>query len=325
MLDRVSDFQFDLPPELIANRPAPRRDDSRMLVLHRRSGNIEHRMFRDFSSLLNPGDHVVLNNSRVIKARLLSETHGIEIFLLESLGGTRWKCLTRPGKKLRLGVRLPIAGTTAEVQNILPDGERIIAFDAPPDLETFGHIPLPPYFKRAADESDNDRYQTVYAETPGSVAAPTAGLHFTPEILNSLPHSFLTLHVGAGTFLPVKTENVRDHTMHEESYSISPETASKMNAAQRIFAVGTTVARVLESQPSGPLEARQSSTSIFIRPPYEFRHTGALLTNFHLPGSTLLMLVCAFAGYENTLRAYGEAIRERYRFFSYGDCMALVD
>jgi S-adenosylmethionine:tRNA ribosyltransferase-isomerase len=157
------------------------------------------------------------------------------------------------------------------------------------------------------------------------VAAPTAGLHFTPEILASLPHSFLTLHVGAGTFLPVKAENVRDHTMHAEVYSISPETASKMNAAQRIFAVGTTVTRVLESQPPGPFEARRSTTSIFIRPPYKFCHTGALLTNFHLPGSTLLMLVCAFAGYENTLRAYDEAICERYRFFSYGDCMALVD
>ena len=325
MLDRVSDYQFDLPPELIANRPAPRRDDSRMLVLHRDTGHIEHRMFRDFPSLLNPGDHVVLNNSRVIKARLLCESHGIEIFLLESFGGNRWKCLTRPGKKLRMGVRLPIAGTTAEVRDILPDGERIIAFDSPPDLETFGHIPLPPYFKRAADESDNDRYQTVYAESPGSVAAPTAGLHFTPEILSALPHSFLTLHVGAGTFLPVKTENVRDHTMHEEVYSISPETVSKINAAERIFAVGTTVARVLESQPPGHIESRQGSTSIFIHPPYEFRHTGALLTNFHLPGSTLLMLVCAFAGHENTLRAYNEAIRERYRFFSYGDCMALVD
>ncbi len=325
MLDRVSDYHYELPPELIANRPTERRDDSRMLVLHRTTGEIEHRMFRDFPSLIRTGDRVVLNNSRVIKARLLSESPAVEIFLLEVVGENRWKCLTRPGKKLRIGVRLPIAGTTAEVLDILPDGERIIAFDEPPDLEKYGHIPLPPYFKREADDTDDERYQTVYAQAPGSVAAPTAGLQFTPEILAAIPHSFLTLHIGAGTFLPVKTDNIRDHTMHEEVYSISEETASTLNASRRLFAIGTTVTRVLESQPPGPLQAHDGRTSIFIHPPYEFRHTGALLTNFHLPGSTLLMLVCAFAGYDNTLRAYHEAIRERYRFFSYGDCMALVD
>ena len=208
---------------------------------------------------------------------------------------------------------------------ILPEGERVIAFESEPDLDRYGHIPLPPYFKRAADAADVERYQTVYASNPGSVAAPTAGLHFTPEILAAVPHSFLTLHVGAGTFLPVKTENIRDHAMHEEFYSISPETASTLNAARRIFAVGTTVTRVLESQAHGPIASCHGSTKIFIHPPYLFQKVGALLTNFHLPESTLLMLVCAFAGYENTLTAYREAIGEGYRFYSYGDCMAVVD
>ncbi len=325
MLDRLGDYHYELPPELIANRPPERRDDSRMLVLHRTSGDIEHRMFRDFPSLLQHGDRVVLNDSRVIKARLLSESPAIEIFLLESLGDTKWKCLTRPGRKLKPGVRIPIAGTVAEILDVLPEGERIIQFDTPPDLEKHGHMPLPPYFKRGSDEADDERYQTVYAQAPGSIAAPTAGLHFTPEILATIPHTFVTLHVGAGTFLPVKTEDIREHTMHEEVYSISPDSANAINAAERVFAIGTTAARVLESQPPGPILPHDGRTRIFIRPPYEFKHTGALLTNFHLPGSTLLMLVCAMAGYENTLLAYQEAISERYRFFSYGDCMVIVD
>ena len=324
MSERVSDYHYDLPPELIAAHPAERRDASRMLVLHRGTGEIEHRMFRDFPGFIRPGDMVALNDSRVIKARLLSENPAVEVFLLENLGGNRWKCLVKPGRKLRVGVRIDIAGTVAEVAEVLPGGERIMEFGEMPDLERHGHMPLPPYLGRGAEAADEERYQTVYAKNPGSVAAPTAGLHFTPEILAQIPHAFVTLHVGAGTFLPVKSETVAGHEMHEETYSISEETASRLNAATRIVAVGTTVARVLESQPAGELHAVSGRTSIFIHPPYEFRHTGALLTNFHLPESTLLMLVSAMAGRETILRAYAEAIRERYRFYSYGDCMLIL-
>ena len=325
MSGHISDYHYDLPPELIATTPTVRRDESRMLVLHRTSGQVEHRSFRDFPSYISEGDIVALNDSRVIKARLLTDPPGIEIFLLENLGGTRWKCLVKPGRKLRPGTRVAIAGTTAEVVDVLPGGERIMQFDEAPDLEKHGHMPLPPYFKREAEKLDDERYQTVYANTPGSVAAPTAGLHFTPEILSRIPHTFLTLHVGAGTFLPVKTENITDHEMHEEVYSISPATASALNSAKRIVAIGTTATRVLESQPPGPIQPCEGRTRIFIHPPYEFQKTGALLTNFHLPESTLLMLVSALAGREAILNAYREAIKERYRFFSYGDCMLITD
>ena len=325
MSGHISDYHYDLPPELIATTPTPRRDESRMLVLHRTSGRIEHRSFRDFPSYIGEGDIVALNDSRVIKTRLLTDPPGIEIFLLENLGGTLWKCLVKPGRKLRPGTRVAIAGTTAEVVDVLPGGERIMQFDETPNLEKHGHMPLPPYFKREAEKLDDERYQTVYANTPGSVAAPTAGLHFTPEILSRIPHAFLTLHVGAGTFLPVKTENITDHEMHEEVYSINAATASALNSAKRIVAIGTTVTRVLESQPSGPIQPCEGRTRIFIHPPYEFQKTGALLTNFHLPESTLLMLVSALAGREAILNAYREAIKERYRFFSYGDCMLITD
>ena len=325
MSGHVSDYHYDLPPELIATTPTARRDESRMLVLHRTSGQVEHRSFRDFPSYISEGDIVALNDSRVIKARLLTDSPRIEIFLLENLGGTRWKCLVKPGRKLRPGTRVEIAGTTTEVVDVLPGGERIMQFDEAPDLEKHGHMPLPPYFKREAEKLDDERYQTVYANTPGSVAAPTAGLHFTPEILSRIPHTFLTLHVGAGTFLPVKTENITDHEMHEEVYSISAATASALNSAKRIVAIGTTATRVLESQPPGPIQPCEGRTRIFIYPPYEFQKTGALLTNFHLPESTLLMLVSALAGREAIRNAYREAIKERYRFFSYGDCMLITD
>jgi S-adenosylmethionine:tRNA ribosyltransferase-isomerase len=323
-MEKVSDYRYELPPELVASRPAERRDASRMLVLHRASGQIEHRMFRDFPTFLGEGDLVALNDSRVIKARLLATNPDIEVFLLENLGGARWKCLVKPGRKMRQGVEVEIAGTSARVEEVLPGGERVMAFREPPDLERHGHMPLPPYFKRGADSADDERYQTVYAKNPGSVAAPTAGLHFTPEVLAKIPHAFLTLHVGGGTFLPVKSETVAGHEMHEETYSIGQETAAALNSAKRIVAVGTTVARVLESQPPGPIGAVSGRTAIFIHPPYEFRHTGALLTNFHLPESTLLMLVSAMAGREKILEAYAEAIRERYRFYSYGDCMLIL-
>ena len=219
---------------------------------------------------------------------------------------------------------MDIAGTTAKVLEVLPEGERIMEFRTPPDLEKHGHMPVPPYFKRASDAGDDARYQTVFAEHPGSVAAPTAGLHFTPGLLAEIPHCFLTLHVGAGTFLPVKTERIEDHVMHEESYEIPHVAADALNNSKRIVAVGTTVARVLESQKPGILQACSGRTDIFIYPPYRFGRTGALLTNFHLPCSTLLMLVSAFAGAELIRKAYAEAIRERYRFFSYGDCMLIL-
>jgi len=199
-----------------------------------------------------------------------------------------------------------------------------VEFAREPDLEKFGHMPVPPYFNRDSDDSDDERYQTVYAAVPGSVAAPTAGLHFTGDVLARIPHSFITLHVGAGTFRPVKTGSIKDHVMHEERYGISAEAAEALNAASRIVAVGTTAARVLESRGETTLSACSGRTDIFIYPPYEFRRTGALLTNFHLPCSTLLMLVCAFAGRGPVLRAYQEAIRENYRFYSYGDCMLII-
>ena len=324
MTGLVSEYFYYLPQEFVASRPSPERDGSRMMVVDRASGGISHRTFRDFPSFLFEGDRVVLNNTRVIKARLLTPDHRIEVFLLEPLGNRCWKCLTKPGRKMRPGAVVPIADTEAHVIKALPGGERIVEFLEEPDLEKHGHMPVPPYFKRDSDAADDERYQTVYAKHSGSVAAPTAGLHFTPELLERIPHSFLTLHVGAGTFLPVKSERIEDHIMHEERFEISGETADALNNARRIVAVGTTVARVLESCKEGHLEECSGATDIFIHPPYRFRRVGALLTNFHLPCSTLLMLVSAFAGKDLIRDAYSEAVKERYRFFSYGDCMLVL-
>jgi S-adenosylmethionine:tRNA ribosyltransferase-isomerase len=328
MSSLLSDYQYDLPPELIADRPAPRRQDSRMLVLHRGTGRIEHRGFADLPEYITPQDLLVLNDSKVIPARLHDTTGKIEMLLLEQRGPLHWTAMVRPGKKMREGASVEVAGTTATVSEVLDDGTRLLEFSAPPDLDHHGEMPIPPYFHRPADEQDKERYQTVYARDPGSVAAPTAGLHFTKEILASLPHAFVTLHVGAGTFHPVKTDDVSEHRMHSEYYSLSEETASRINAAKasggKLIAVGTTTTRVLESQSPGPLSAASGSTDIFIRPPHRFRHIDALQTNFHLPGSTLLMLVSALAGRELILEAYNEAVREKYRFFSYGDCMLIL-
>lgn len=328
MTDSLSDYQYHLPPELIADRPCLHREDSRMMVIHRKEGRIEHRSFKDFPFYLTPQDLLVLNDSRVIPARLHDATGKIEILLLEKRAPLHWTAMVRPGKKMKVGASVEVAGTTARVIEILEDGTRLLEFTAPPDLEHYGSMPIPPYFHRPADEMDKERYQTVYARDPGSVAAPTAGLHFTPEILASIPHSFLTLHVGAGTFQPVKHEDLSLHRMHSEHYTLSAETAHKINETKneggRIVAVGTTTTRVLESQPVGSLEARSGSTDIFIRPPYQFQRIDALLTNFHLPGSTLLMLVSALAGRALIMEAYSEAIREKYRFFSYGDCMLIM-
>ena len=328
MSDRLADYRYNLPAELIADRPAEHREDSRMLVLNRSEGTISHRGFLDLPGFLTSRDLLVLNDSRVIPARLRTEDGTIEMLLLEQRDPVHWTAMVRPGRKMRTGAVISAAETTATVEEVLEDGTRLIRFGTPPDLDRFGEMPIPPYFHRRADESDRERYQTVFARDPGSVAAPTAGLHFTPEILSRIPHAFVTLHVGAGTFQPVKTEDLSAHRMHHETYTLPSETASRINATRaaggRIVAVGTTAARVLESQPPGELRPATGSTDIFIRPPRPFLHVDALLTNFHLPESTLLMLISALAGRERILEAYAEAVRERYRFFSYGDCMLIV-
>lgn len=326
MSSRLSDYDYVLPDELIATRPLPRREDSRMMVLHRREQRIEHRKFAELGEFLQPGDLLVLNNTRVVNARRFSDDGKIEFLFLERLGPMRWKCLVRPGRKMRVGALAAIDGAAIRVEEICPDGERIVSLDREIDLWEGGMVPLPPYLGRQGDQDDVQRYQTVFAERAGAVAAPTAGLHFTSEILAKLPHTFITLHVGAGTFQPVKVENITEHRMHREEFSISDSAAAAINAAERTVAVGTTTVRVLESaaRREGHLFPQNGATDIFIHPPTEIRHVDSLLTNFHLPRSTLLMLVSAFAGREFLLSAYEEAIRERYRFYSYGDCMLIV-
>ena len=325
MSARLSDYDFDLPRELVASRPLPERAASRMMLVDRTAGTVAHRMFRELPDFIAPGDLLALNDSRVIPARLLTEDGRIELLLIGRTGPARWRAFARPGKRTRVGHAFPIAGTVARIEAVEDaDGTRIVKFDEEPDLERLGHMPIPPYLGREDDEEDRVRYQTVYARVAGSVAAPTAGLHFTPEMLARLPHAFVTLHVGPGTFLPVRADNLDDHRMHEEEYEIGAETAAAINAARRIVAVGTTSLRVLESLPPGPVAAAAGRTELFIRPGFAFQRTGSLLTNFHLPKSTLFILVCAFAGTELMRTAYAEAIRENYRFFSYGDCMLIV-
>ena len=326
MSSRLTDYDYPLPEELIATRPLPRREESRMMVLHRREQRIEHRKFAELSEFLESGDLLVLNNTRVVNARRFSDDGKIEFLFLERLAPARWKCLVRPGRKMRVGAATAIEGVTVLVEEICPDGERIVGLEREIDLWEGGMVPLPPYLRRQGDQDDVERYQTVFAKMPGAVAAPTAGLHFTPEILAKLPHTFVTLHVGAGTFQPVKVENIAEHRMHREEFSISDSGAAAINAAKRIVAVGTTTVRVLESAErlNEKLLPQSGATDIFIHPPMQMRHVDCLLTNFHLPRSTLLMLVSSFAGREFLLEAYAEAIRERYRFYSYGDCMLVL-
>jgi S-adenosylmethionine:tRNA ribosyltransferase-isomerase len=323
----LSDYDYPLPDELIASRPLPNRQDSRMMVLHRREQRIEHRIFAELPQFLKSGDLVVLNNTRVVKARRFSDDGKIEFLFLERLAPARWKSLVRPGRKMRVGAETSIDRVVVRVEEICPEGERIVSLERDLDPWDGGLIPLPPYLQRQGDKEDLERYQTVYAEKPGAIAAPTAGLHFTAEMLDALPHTLITLHVGAGTFQPVKAENISDHRMHREAFSISNAAAAAINAAKRNIAVGTTTVRVLESATrdgEGHLMAQDGTTDIFIHPPAQIRHVDVLLTNFHLPRSTLLMLVSAMAGREFLLSAYGEAIRERYRFYSYGDCMLIM-
>jgi S-adenosylmethionine:tRNA ribosyltransferase-isomerase len=320
---RTADYAYTLPDELIARHPLARREDSRMMVLHRDAERIEHRHFREFPEFLRADDLVVLNNTRVIPARVFSDDARIEFLFLEMVRENVWKCLVKPGRKMRLGATTSIHGVAGAVIGIEPEGERIIEFDGPVDLDAAGELPIPPYFDRKVEPADSERYQTVFAQERGAVAAPTAGLHFTPEILARIPHTFLTLHVGVGTFRSVLVDDLREHRMHSERYAISQATAAALNAAPRLVAIGTTSARVLEAC-GRPFTAREGSTDIFIHPPYQPRAVDALLTNFHLPESTLLMLVSALAGREFVLRAYAEAIAQRYRFYSYGDCMLIL-
>lgn len=324
-------FAYDLPPELIATAPAARREDSRLMVVRRETGMIEHRTFRELPSLLAPDDLVVLNDTRVRPSLMRTLDGAVEILLLEESSPQHWVVLVKPGKKAKPGMRLRFAqDIEAEVLTTLPGGERVLRFFQQLDVDTLGQMPLPPYILKQREKmgdsfqpcDDRERYQTVFAQEVGSVAAPTAGLHFTPEILAQLNHTFLTLHVGLGTFRPVKTALVEDHEMHEERYSIPEGLAERVAQAKRVVAVGTTVTRVLES--ARDLSKQRGRTKIFIYPPYTFKRVGAMVTNFHLPQSTLLMLVCAFGGYDLMMRAYREAIEQRYRFFSYGDAMLIL-
>jgi len=326
MSARLSDYAYDLPRELIAQRPLERREDSRMMVLYRARHAIEDRQFRELKTFLGAGDLLVLNDTRVLPARRLSDDGAVEFLFLERVGQKRWKCLVKPGRKMRAGATAKIDNITLRVEEIAPDGERIVALDKDSDLYAGGSMPLPPYINRASDDKDAARYQTVFAHAAGAIAAPTAGLHFTPQMLSEVPHAFVTLHVGPGTFLPVRSDNIAEHRMHAERFSISPEAANRINNAHRIIAVGTTTVRTLESATGvdGEILAREGATNLFIYPPYHFRAVDVLLTNFHLPCSTLLMLVSAFAGRDFLLAAYEEAIRERYRFYSYGDCMLIL-
>jgi S-adenosylmethionine:tRNA ribosyltransferase-isomerase len=322
----LRDFDYELPQSLIADRPLPDRSNSRMMVLHRVNETIHHTLFSEFPAFVQAGDLVVLNDTRVVNARVMSDDGRVELLLLEQLNGKRWRCMVRPGKRMSLGRTVMVAGIKGQVIDVLSTGERIIEFDIVIDRQRVAQIALPPYIKRAADSLDAERYQTVYARRAGAIAAPTAGLHFTEELLQRVPHAFVTLHVGSGTFKPVQSDRIQEHKMHSEEFQITEKTASVINAAQRIIAVGTTTVRVLETcaTASGEVMAAEGKTDLFVYPPAEFRVVDALLTNFHLPRSTLLMLVAAFAGREFVLRAYAEAIRHKYRFYSYGDCMLIV-
>lgn len=340
---KTSDFYFDLPKELIAQDPLTDRSSSRLLKLDRESGKVEHKTFTDVIDYLNPGDVLVLNNTKVIPARLLGtkeETNAnVEVFLLKRLSEDTWETLVKPGKKLKPGTYVSFGDglLRAQILETLDDGGRIVKFFFEgifeEVLDRLGEMPLPPYITHKL--TDKNRYQTVYAKYEGSVAAPTAGLHFTNELLNKISEkgveiAYVTLHVGLGTFRPVKAEEITDHVMHSESYVITQDAADKINKAKqnghRVICVGTTSVRTLESAAlsDGTINATSSDTCIFIYPGYKFKVLDGLITNFHLPESTLVMLVSAFAGKDNVLNAYKEAVNEKYRFFSFGDAMIIV-
>ncbi len=340
---KTSDFYYELPQELIAQTPLQKRDASRLMVLDRQSGTIEHRVFSDLKEFLRPGDCLVMNDSRVLPARLLGHRlpggGAAEVLLLRDKGDGVWECLVRPGRHLREGTRITFGdGTlTATVQAVLETGNRLVKFHYEgiflEVLERLGKMPLPPYIKE--ELADGERYQTVYSRVTGSAAAPTAGLHFTKELLSQLEMAgvrlaYVTLHVGLGTFRPVKVDDVTQHHMHSEFCMLSAETAKTLNETRqnggRVICVGTTSCRTLESmvQPDGSFAETSAWTDIFIYPGYHFRAMDGLITNFHLPESTLIMLVSAFAGYEHVMNAYNVAVQERYRFFSFGDAMLIL-
>lgn len=337
---KTHDFYYELPQELIAQTPLPQRDSSRLMILNKQTGTVAHRCFHDLIDYLNPGDCLVLNNSRVLPARLMGHRlpsgGAVEVLLLKDLGNDTWECLTRPGRKTPVGTELSFGDglLTAVVTGAKGDGNKLVQFRYEgiflEILERLGKMPLPPYIKE--ELQDQERYQTVYSKINGSAAAPTAGLHFTPELLSAISEkgvklAYVTLHVGLGTFRPVKAEEITDHEMHAEYCEIGAETAALLNETRdrggRIICVGTTSCRTLESfaDESGHFKETSGWTNIFIYPGYCFRAMDALVTNFHLPESTLIMLVSAFAGYEHVMEAYHIAVQERYRFFSFGDAM----
>lgn len=339
---RTKDFWYDLPEELIAQTPLEQRDTSRLLVLNRKTGEVKHQHFYDIIDYLNPGDCLVMNDSRVLPARLLGHrpTGGaVELLLLRGLGNMKWECLAKPGRKLQTGQEVIFGNgdLTATVISVQEDGNRVVEFHYEgiflEVLERLGKMPLPPYIK--AELQDQERYQTVYSRAVGSAAAPTAGLHFTNDLLDKIrakgvKTAFVTLHVGLGTFRPVKAEEITEHHMHSELCMLNAETAEILNATKasggRVICVGTTSCRTLESlvNEDGSFEAKSKWTEIFIYPGYQFKAMDGLITNFHLPESTLVMLVSAFAGREHVLSAYEEAVKERYRFFSFGDAMTIL-
>lgn len=340
---RTSHYDFDLPVDLIAQHPTEKRGDSRLMVVNRSAGEISHRMFSDLGEIIPAGDALVLNTTRVFRARLLGTRDNganAEILLLRPLGDEMWEAMVHPGGKLKPGRVIRIAEDfEAEILSTTERRTRVVQLNSRQPIrdaiEKYGHVPLPPYITRADQTADAERYQTVYAKESGSVAAPTAGLHFTSELLEALENkgvrrAELILHVGAGTFRPVETEHPADHVMHEESYMLPARTAEILNQTRanggKVWAVGSTSVRTLESAigDDGAFREKSGETRIFIRPSYEFRAVDRILTNFHLPRSTLIMLVAAFAGYELTMRAYAEAIAERYRLYSYGDAMLLL-
>jgi len=340
---RTSHYDFELPVDRIAQFPTERRGESRLMVVNRSNGEVTHKQFSYLEQLIPAGDTIVLNTTRVFRARLLGVRDNgtpAEILLLRPLGESMWEAMVHPGGKLKPGRVVKFAeGFEAEILSTTERRTRVVQLNSrlPIDeaIEKYGHVPLPPYITRADEPADAERYQTVYAKESGSVAAPTAGLHFTPAMLERLAakgirRADVILHVGAGTFKPVETEHPADHVMHEESYTLPARTADILNETRasgaKIWAVGTTSVRTLESgiDEDGVFREKSADTRIFIRPPYQFRVVDRLITNFHLPRSTLIMLVAAFAGYDLTMRAYQEAIAEQYRLYSYGDAMAIV-
>lgn len=341
---KTSDFYYDLPEELIAQTPLEPRDSSRLMILHKKTGEIEHKHFYDILDYLNEGDCLIMNDSRVLPARIYGvkdETNAnVEFLLLNCIEGKKWEALAKPGKRAKIGTSFSFGDGLmhCKVIDILDDGNRILEFECEgsfyENLDKLGQMPLPPYIHEKL--KDKERYQTVYSREIGSAAAPTAGLHFTKELMKKAQEKgvkigFVTLHVGLGTFRPVKVDDVTKHKMHSEHYDMSEETATLINETHRnggrVFCVGTTSCRTVESvaKREGEIKASDGMTDIFIYPGFEFKAMDCLITNFHLPESTLIMLVSAFAGYDNIMNAYKTAVAEKYRFFSFGDAMLIVD